>query len=142
MASLEGLGIHAPSWLVSAKSGGCRAFRVPQRHIWRWEERLLAVAPNVANRAPRFADTNAARRGGRRGGSAAAVTGGGGGVCGCWAYGDESEASISMRGDTWRDDLGAVGPHVLAPGVNEPADRGGESSDEEQPQTTKGGITP
>ena len=40
MASLEGLGLLSPSWLVSAKSGACRAFRVPQRHRGRMEERL------------------------------------------------------------------------------------------------------
>src|SRR3954454_12572187 len=31
MASLEGWGLQAPCWLVSVKSGGCRAFHVPQR---------------------------------------------------------------------------------------------------------------
>ena len=30
MASLEGVGLHAPSSLVSAKPDGCRAFSVPQ----------------------------------------------------------------------------------------------------------------
>ena len=33
MASVEGLGLQAPSWLVSVKSGKCRAFRVPQRQM-------------------------------------------------------------------------------------------------------------
>src|SRR5688500_12249984 len=33
MASLEGLGLPARSWLVRAKSGACRAFRVPRREM-------------------------------------------------------------------------------------------------------------
>jgi hypothetical protein len=36
MASLEGLGLQAPSWPVSAKSGECRAFRVPLRQGPGW----------------------------------------------------------------------------------------------------------
>jgi hypothetical protein len=56
MASLEGLGIQAPSLLVSVESGGCRAFRMPQRHIWRPGERLLAGAGPVASRVAPFVD--------------------------------------------------------------------------------------
>jgi hypothetical protein len=56
MASLEGLGHQGPSWLVRVKSGGSRAFHVPQRHVWRPEERLLVVVWTVASRVPRFAD--------------------------------------------------------------------------------------
>ena len=84
MASLEGLGLQAPSWLVSAKSGGCRAFRVPQRQEG---EAAGGAAPRcarpAASRVLRFADAVRTRRGGRtvtflelfrRGSSAAALS--------------------------------------------------------------------
>ncbi len=63
MASLEGGGLHVPSLLLRAKSGGCRAFRVPQRYLGRPEERLLPVARPAAGRVPRSADVTAASPG-------------------------------------------------------------------------------
>ncbi len=52
-----------------------------------------------------------------------------------------SSGSEHVEGGEASQELGAVGPHVLAPDVNEPAVRGGESSDEEQAQTSQGRIT-
>jgi hypothetical protein len=50
MASLEDLGIQAASLLVSAMSGGRRAFRVPQRHIWRAAPRRRRTRPGCRGR--------------------------------------------------------------------------------------------
>jgi hypothetical protein len=50
MAGLEDLGIQAASLLVSAMSGGRRAFRVPQRHIWRAAPRRRRTRPGCRGR--------------------------------------------------------------------------------------------